>query len=256
VLGDLATLLRRRPAVRYLSATVTAVAAPGGGAVALDLSVYGQACTGVPALAGPAYAIGDVVTLAVADRRAYVLGRLSHPAALTPIDPPAPGQVGGAVTFAAVAAGTYLDGALRADRTDVCQGPDPADGAANLGAWCYAGIPAATLADATVTAGRLWLRRTSPLGPPPGVTAGLVLHDHPTLTGDAPTVIDTAAYPGVGSAYGTWVDLPAGWAAELADPAAPAAGVGVATADPAEFAAFAALAADGATGALRIEYHY
>lgn len=250
-MADLAALLRARPFAQQMTGLVTAVTA-GAATTAATITVNagGGPCAGVPCLAGYTPAVGDCALLLIVDRRMYALGKFSTPAAPDPLPPLPPDDAVGTTVFPATAAGTYLDGVWRADRTDVIQGPEPADGRANTGVWCYADVPAGTLSGAVVSSARVWLRRW-PVTAGADVTVGLVLHNLPA-PGAAPTVLDTAAVPGIGPAHAGWVDVPTGWAADIANPASPARGIGVATADPAHYATFASLLADAQTGALSI----
>jgi hypothetical protein len=251
-MADLADVLRPRPYTQQLTGIVTAVAA--GTAATLTTATVdtgGGVCRAVPCLAGTTPAVGDVVLLLAADRRLYVVGRLSHPAAPAPLPPTPPADTTGTAVFPAVTAGTYLAGVWRTDRTDVVQGPDPDTGEPNAGVWRYGGIPAGTLAGATVLAVEIFLVRWPP-APAADVTVGLILHDQPAHTGTPPAVLDTATVPGVGGAYAAWVPLPTDWATDIIDPASPAAGIGVQTVGPADLAAFASLTADPQSGALSI----
>lgn len=247
---DLADVLRDRPYTQQMTGLVTAVST-GSTATATTVTVDtgGQIAAGVRCLTGTAPVVGDVVLLLISDRRLYVMGKLSHPTTPPPLPPPLPEDTTGTSVFPAVSAGTYLDGVRRVDRTDVIQGPDPQTGKTNVGVWRYGGIPAGTLAGATVTAAALWLTRWPPT-PAADVTAGLVLLD----AAEPPVVLDSTPVPGIDGAYAGWVDVPVDWAADLIDPALPAAALGVSTPDPAHYAAFASLTADPQSGALSITW--
>jgi hypothetical protein len=249
---DPADELRPRPFTQQLTGVVTAVdtahtpklaTVDTGGGIA-----HAVACT-----TGFTPAVGDVLLLLVSDRRMYAVGKLSHPAIPTPLPPTPPPPAAGTTVFPAVAAGTYLDGALRADRTDVVQGPEPISGDLNTGVWTYAGIPAATLPGLTVTAAAVYLTRW-PVAPSPPITAGLVLHDGADLPTTTPTILDTAPAPGIAAGQPVWVDIDPTWAEDILDPASAAAGIGVHTVNPADYAAFASPYNDAQSGALSITW--
>jgi hypothetical protein len=249
---DLANLLRPRPFAQQLTGLVTAVTAGTAGTPArATVDVGGGVVTSVACLSTVAPAVGDCVLLQVADRRMFVVGKLSHPTSPAPLPPAPGGDTAGTTVFPATAAGTYLAGVWRTDRTDVIQGPE-AGGQANVGVWCYADIPAGTLAGATVTAGQVWLRRW-PNTPAATVTAGLILHEL-AAPGAPPTVLDTAAVPALPAGWAGWVDLPTGWVADIVNPASSARGVGVSVAAAADYATFASLIADAQSGALSITW--
>jgi hypothetical protein len=250
---DLANVLRPRPFAQQTTGIVTTYTTGAAGvATRVDVEMGGGVLTDVACVDGYLPEVGDVVLLHIADRRAYVAGKLSHPTVVDPLPPTPPLDTTGTVVFPATAAGTYTDGTWRTDRTDVVQGPDPGSGAAHVGVWCYSDIPAGTLAGATVIEARVWLRRW-PNTPAPTVTAGLDLHDLP-VPGPPPTALDHTAVPGVDAGFAAWVEVPTDWVTDIIDPASPARGLGVSTPDPADYAAFASLHADPQSGALSITW--
>ena len=254
VTDPLPEILRTRPFAEPLYGIVTAVTPPANAGVTgtATITLYGRPNT-VPCMAGYVPTVGDVALMIVADRRIIAIGRMStgatHPA--IPLPPPMPAA--GTLTVAAVAAGTYQAGALRADRTDVLQGTDP--GGPNQGVYVYGDTLAGTLPGLTLGEGRVWIdRRTT--GVPDALPVTLNLHAAQALPAAPPAIIATYV-PTAQAAVGVpaWVTLPPAWVAQLA--AGTAAGIGIGnpaagTAPP--LLALASLAQSGQSGAIQVDW--
>lgn len=255
ITDPLPEVLRARPFAEPLYGTVTAVAASGGvgATTTATVNLYGRPNT-VACIAGYAPTVGDIALVLVADRRMVAIGRMStattgHPVIPAPPDPPATGTL----TVAAVAAGTYQAGKLRADRTDVLQGTDGQGN--NQGAWVYGSTIAGTLAGLTALAGRVWIDRR-PGGPSDTEALAMYLHAAQVMPTTPPPILATYPAPApVVPIAAQWIDLPAAWVAQLAAGTAYGLGIGDASASTQPpFLVLASLAASGQSGTIQIDW--